>query len=177
MLSPDNKYNIILADPPWSYRDKAASGKRGSSFKYQTQSNDWIESLPVMDIADKNCALFMWATMPKLHDAFHVMERWGFTYKTVAFTWVKKNKKADSFFWGMGNWTRSNAEVCLLGIKGKPERINASVHSVVYSPVQAHSQKPHEVRKRIVQLMGDIPRIELFARERVDGWDAWGDEI
>lgn len=99
------------------------------------------------------------------------------TYKTVAFTWIKKNKKADSLFWGMGFWTRANAEIVLFGTKGHPKRISAGVHSVITEPVRAHSQKPDEVRERIVELLGDLPRIELFARERVDGWDAWGDQI
>jgi N6-adenosine-specific RNA methylase IME4 len=102
---------------------------------------------------------------------------WGFEYKTVAFTWVKKNKKSDSWFWGMGNWTRANAEVCLLATKGKPKRISAAVHSIISTPVRKHSQKPDEARDRIVQLLGDLPRIELFAREETAGWDVWGDEI
>lgn len=174
---PEKKYNIILADPPWSYRDKALAGNRGAGCKYQIQSNNWIENLPVVDIADDNCALFLWVTMPKLSECWDLIDKWGFEYKTVAFTWVKRNKKSPTWFWGMGNWTRANAEVCLLSIKGKPKRINASVHSVVDSPIREHSQKPPEVRDRIVDLLGDLPRIELFARDKVDGWDAWGDEI
>ena len=98
-------------------------------------------------------------------------------YKTCAFTWVKQNKKSDSLFWGLGHWTRSNAELCLLAIKGKPKRISAKVHSVIMSKIREHSQKPDEARDRIVQLFGDVPRIELFARQKVDGWDSWGNEI
>ena len=93
---PNKKFSIIYADPPWSYKDKAKSGKRGASFKYKTQSDNWVCGLPVKDIADDDCALFLWVTMPKLPEAFKVIEAWGFTYKTVAFTWVKKNKKANS---------------------------------------------------------------------------------
>lgn len=174
---PNKKYSIIYADPPWSYKDKASAGKRGSSYKYKTQSNTWISDLPIKKLADDNCALFLWVTMPKLNECFEVIERWGFTYKTVAFTWVKKNKIADTWFWGMGNWTRANAEVCLLATKGKPKRISACVHSVVDSRIERHSKKPDEVRNRIVTLLGDIPRIELFARERYDGWDSWGNEV
>ena len=111
-----------------------------------------------------------------LREALEVIEAWGFTYKTVAFNWVKQNKTGAGLFWGLGNWTRSNSEICLLAVKGKPKRMSASVHSVILSPVQQHSRKPAETRDRIVELMGDLPRIELFAREAAPGWDAWGDE-
>ena len=81
-----------------------------------------------------------------------------------------------SFFWGMGNWTRSNAELCLLATKGNPKRQSKSVHQIIVSPIEEHSKKPDEARKRIVELMGDVPRIELFAREHTPGWDVWGNE-
>ena len=115
--------------------------------------------------------------MPKLNECFDLISSWGFEYKTCAFTWIKTNKKSDSLFWGMGRWTRANPEVCLLAAKGTPKRLSASVHSVVMSPIREHSRKPDEVRDRIVELVGDLPRIELFARQRVDGWDAWGNEV
>ena len=118
----------------------------------------------------------MWATFPMLREALEVIEAWGFIYKTVAFNWVKQNKTGAGLFWGLGNWTRSNSEICLLAVKGKPKRMSASVHSVILSPVQQHSRKPAETRDRIVELMGDLPRIELFAREAAPGWDAWGNE-
>jgi N6-adenosine-specific RNA methylase IME4 len=171
------KYNIIYIDPPWSYKDKALSGKRGAGCKYKTQENDWLETLPISDIAADDCALFMWVTMPKLNECWALIEKWGFEYKTVAFTWVKRNKNKDSWFWGMGNWTRANAELCLLAIKGKPKRISAKVHSVIDTPIERHSKKPEEARKRIVDLMGDLPRIEIFAREKVEGWECLGNEI
>lgn len=112
-----------------------------------------------------------------LPDAFRVMAAWGFSYKTAAFVWVKTNKLADTDFFGMGNWTRANAEVCLLGVKGKPKRISAAIRQVVRRPIMGHSEKPPEVRERIVELMGDLPRIELFARQVTDGWAVWGNEI
>lgn len=108
------------------------------------------------------------------------MEAWGFQYKTAAFVWVKKTKNGANF-WGMGQYTRANAEVCLLGVtKGfkAGQQVQAhNVHQIVEAPFQGHSRKPDEVRQRIVQLLGDVPRIELFARERADGWDAWGNEV
>lgn len=153
------------------------AGNRGAGCKYQVQSIEWIKNLPVKDICCDNCVLFLWVTMPKLNECWEVIDSWGFEYKTVAFTWVKRNKKSDSWFWGMGRWTRANAELCLIATKGKPKRVNAGVHSVVDSRVGQHSQKPDEVRNRIVYLLGDLPRIELFAREKKSGWDVWGNEI
>tara|TARA_R100000789_G_scaffold82190_1_gene77508 strand:- start:50 stop:583 length:534 start_codon:yes stop_codon:yes gene_type:complete len=177
MITINKKYNIIYADPPWSYRDKASAGKRGASHKYPTVSEKWLMELFVNDMADEDCTLFLWVTMPKLNIVFEIIKSWGFEYKTCAFTWVKKNKISDSWFMGMGNWTRSNAELCLLATKGKPKRISASVKSVIDSPIERHSKKPNCTRDKIVELCGDLPRIELFAREKVTGWDAWGNEI
>ena len=176
-ISSNKNYQIIYADPPWCYRDKALAGNRGAGCKYSVMQTSDISARPVREMSDENCILFMWATMPKLNECFNVIESWGFEYKTVAFTWVKKNKKADSWFWGMGNWTRANAEVCLLATRGKPKRLSASVHSVLDDRIMKHSQKPDTARQRIVELMGDLPRIELFAREKVKGWDAWGNDI
>lgn len=171
------KYKIIYLDPPWHYNDKASAGKRGAEHKYPVMKQTDLANLPINDIADEDCAMFLWVTMPKLNEVFELIEKWGFTYKTVAFTWVKQSKTGKALHWGMGNWTRANAELCLLAIKGKPTRISASVHSVVFTPVEGHSKKPNEVRNRIVQLCGDLPRVELFARERVDGWDSFGFDI
>jgi N6-adenosine-specific RNA methylase IME4 len=173
----NGKYQIIYADPPWSYRDKASAGERGACYKYSVLDTAGVCALPIASLADQNCVLFMWATFPMLPDAFQVMKAWGFDYKTVAFVWVKTNKKADSDFFGMGNWTRANAEIVLLGVKGKPKRVSAAVRQIVRTPIMRHSEKPNEVRERIVNLMGDFPRIELFAREKISGWDVWGNEI
>lgn len=170
-------YSIIYADPPWVYDDKAAAGKRGASFKYLCMKLEDICALPVGRLAAKDSALFLWTTHPFLPVALRVMSEWGFTYKTVAFTWVKQNRSGEGLFMGMGNWTRSNPETCLLGVRGKPKRVRAGVHSVVMSPLRGHSQKPPEVRERILQLMGDLPRIELFARETAPGWASHGDQI
>lgn len=171
------RYGVILADPPWTYRDKAHSGERGVQYKYDVMSISDIKSLPVHRIATDNCALFLWVTFPLIQEGLDTMAAWGFTYKTVAFTWVKRSKTGAKLHWGMGNWTRSNAEICLLGVRGKPKRVDAGVHSVIESPIREHSQKPDEVRDRIVRLMGDVPRVELFARNTVPGWDAIGNGI
>lgn len=176
---PDKKYSIIYADPPWGYQNR---GTRAAASKhYGTMTVEEIKKMGVGDagggIANSDCALFMWATFPMLREALEVIEAWGFTYKTIAFNWVKQNKTGAGLFWGLGNWTRSNSEICLLAVKGKPKRVSASVHSVILSPVQQHSRKPAEARDRIVELMGDLPRIELFARETAPGWDSWGNEV
>lgn len=136
-----------------------------------------ICALPVAGIADKDCALFLWATYPNLPEAFEVIKAWGFAYKTVGFTWVKRCKKSPGWFVGLGHWTRANAEVCLIATKGKPKRVSKSVRQIIDSPIERHSKKPDEARTRIVELMGDIPRIELFAREITPGWAVWGNEV
>ena len=174
---PDKKYQIIYADPPWSYTDKCHSGKRGAEYKYSCMNIEDIKHLPIPSISAEDCVLFLWVTFPMMQEGLDTIKAWGFTYKTVGFNWIKKNKKSDSWFWGMGNWTRSNSEVCLLAVKGNPKRISASVHSVLDDPIEGHSKKPDTARTRIVDLLGEIPRIELFARQCADGWDCWGDEV
>jgi len=173
---PMNQYKVIYADPPWPYDDKAAAGKRGVGFKYDVMTERGIKGLPVETIAAPDCVLFLWATPPRLPLALMAMRTWGFEFKTIAFTWVKRTKN-DKLHWGMGNWTRANPENVLLGIRGNPKRVEKGVHSVVEAKVREHSRKPDEVRDRIVRLMGDVPRVELFARERVEGWSAWGNEV
>jgi len=182
---PDKKYSILYADCPWDYENwnkkwhEEHKESRWVGRKYPLMTFEELSSLPVKEITDKNAVIFMWTISTMLPNALKVMESWGFKYRTIAFVWVKKNKIKDSFFTGMGFWTRSNAEICLLGIKGKPlPRISRSVHQVVYTPIDKHSKKPDEVRERIVQLLGDLPRIELFARGKLpEGWEGWGLEV
>ena len=172
------KYKIIYADPPWQYKVYSKKGEgRSAESHYPTMSIEDICNIPVNKIADENCALFMWVTFPTLKDGLKVIEKWGFSYKTVAFVWVKQNKKKPTLFWGMGFWTRANAEICILATKGNPKRISAKVHQVIISPIEEHSKKPDETRTRIVELIGDLTRIELFARQKAKGWDSWGNEI
>jgi len=172
---PDKKYKIIYADPAWSYSDKALAGNRGASCKYDVMTLELIKALPVNTIADDDCILFLWATYPLIQEALDVIKAWGFTYKTKAFTWVKKTK-IGTYFMGMGNWTRANDEIVLLAVKGKPKRVDCGISSIVVTDIQEHSEKPDEVRQRIVKLCGDISRIELFARTKIHGWDTWGND-
>ena len=172
------KYSVIYADPPWTYRVWSSKGAgRSAENHYPTMSIEDIRALPVAELADKDCALFLWVTFPTLREAMTVLDAWGFTYKTVAFVWIKENRQTPSLFWGLGYWTRSNAEVCILATKGCPKRFSAGVHQVIMSPIEQHSKKPDETRERIVKLMGDVPRVELFARQTAPGWDVWGNEV
>ena len=173
------EYNIIYADPPWTFKTYSEKGKEKKSAEnhYECMNISDIHNLPVNNIASDNCVLFLWVTMPLLAEGLETIKRWGFTYKTVAFTWIKQNKKSDSLFLGLGYWTRANAEICLLATKGKPKRVSKSVRQVIISKLRNHSQKPDEVSERIVELCGDLPRIELFARDKKQGWDVWGNEV
>ena len=172
------KYSVIYADPPWSYRTyNKKEGGRTAESHYPTMSISDLKKLPVGELADKDCALFLWITFPCMQEAFELLDAWGFKYKTIAFVWVKQNRKSDGLFWGMGFWTRANAEFCILATKGRPKRASAGVHQIVMSRIEEHSKKPNEVRERIVKLMGDVPRVELFARQVSDGWDVWGNEV
>lgn len=171
------KYKIIYADCPWQYRDKKNCDPKMGGITYPTMSLDEIKRLPVGELADKSCALFLWATMPLLPEAIDVIDAWGFRYTTCAFTWVKLNPSGRGIYSGLGHWTNGNAELCLFAKRGSPKRIARNVKQIVLAPRGRHSAKPPEVRDRIVQLLGDLPRIELFAREKVPGWDSWGNEI
>lgn len=172
------KYKIIYADPPWQYRvySKKGQGKSAENH-YHTMNIKDIMALPVDKIADKDCILFLWITFPCLKEGIEVMERWGFKYKTCGFNWVKRNKKKNTYFMGLGFWTRSNSEVCLIGTKGQPKRVSKSVPQICDARIMEHSRKPAEIRERIVELCGELPRIELFARDKVKGWDNLGDEM
>ena len=168
-------YNIVLADPPWRYTNKGGQGVAENH--YPTMNIEDICALPVADIAAKDSALFLWDTFPMLPEALRVIDAWGFKFKTVAFVWLKQNRKALSWFYGLGFWTRGNAEICLLATRGKPKRQDNSIHQFIISPIEAHSKKPDEARDKIVRLMGDLPRVELFARQTPSGWDVWGNEV
>lgn len=144
---------------------------------YDTMSLEDIKRLPVASIADENCILFMWATFPNLQQALDVIKAWGFEFKTVAFVWEKLDKTNNTpKKYGLGWYTRSNCEIVMLGRKGKFNRQSAAVQQIVKSTISKHSEKPNEVRDRILKLCGDLPRIELFARTKVHGWDVWGND-
>ena len=173
------KYQIIYADPPWQYRDKRTGGSfvSGASQKYNVESIEDLCALPVNDIAADNCLLAMWHVPPMPQEALDLVKAWGFTLKTMkGFTWHKLTKNGLSHF-GMGHYTRANTEDCLFAIKGRPNIASHSVRQFIEERIGRHSEKPDEARKRLVQLCGDVPRVELFAREKFNGWDSWGNEV
>ena len=181
IYNTNKKYNIIYADPPWSYRNSPSKKGTSRGFAknyYDLMSVGELKKLNISKITDNNGVLLMWATFPMIQEALETIKNWGFTYRTCAFVWVKKNKKQNTNFWGCGYYTRSNAEICLLATKGKIlERKSHSIHSIIEAPVEVHSKKPDIVREKIIELFGDLPKIELFARQSVEGWDCWGDEV
>jgi N6-adenosine-specific RNA methylase IME4 len=172
------KYQLIYCDPPWTYRDQCHAGQRGAGYKYGLMTLDEIKQMPVAELADpRGCLLAMWWVPPMPQEALDVVKAWGFSFKTMqGFTWHKKTKHGKDHF-GMGNYTRAGAECCLFATVGKPKRVNAGVRSLIEAPVGAHSQKPLEARQRLEMLLGDVRRIELFARTPAVGWDSVGNAL
>lgn len=173
----EKKYKIIYADPPWSFNFHKRNwlSEDAKNRLYPTMEAKDILSLPVSKLADDDCVLFLWVMNSEIPLALDCIKNWGFKYKTVAFTWVKTTK--NTYHFGGGNWTRSNPELCLIATKGSIKRKSASVRNLVISRLREHSRKPDEVRDAIVELVGDLPRIELFARNTTPGWDVWGNEV
>ncbi|MCB1521093.1 MAG: DNA methyltransferase [Hyphomicrobiaceae bacterium] len=169
------KYKIIYADPPWDYGSFPSMDK--VTHAYPLMRTEDICALPVASIAHPDALLFLWATMCKLPEAFRVIEAWGFRYVSNGFTWVKTHPSTGNFCVGMGYWTRQNAELCLVAKRGRPSRRDKNVSSVIVSPRGVHSAKPAIVRDHILRVAGDLPRIELFARNKTPGWDIWGNEL
>ena len=181
---PDKKYNIIYADPPWHYGSKSAvNNTTGSAIKplsdhYSTMSLQELKNMSIKNMTKDDAACFMWVTDSHIDEALEVLRSWGFAYKTIAFNWIKTTSKGN-YCKNVAPWTMKSSEICLLGIKGRMTKYKQAnnIESLVIAQRSQHSQKPNEVRKRIEDLFGDLPRIELFAREKTDGWDVWGDEI
>lgn len=156
----------------------------GAAGRYSVLKQDALCAMPVQGICDpQGCMLFLWATWPCLPEAMHVMQAWGFRYITLAFLWVKVNRNNGEPFFGIGYYTKSNSEPCLLGVRGDPVKLSNSVSQILLAPEMVvhprleHSEKPALARERIVQLCGDVPRVELFSRHRVEGWYMVGNEI
>ncbi len=173
-----NKYPIIYADCPWDYVNHKGYNPSMGGVPYPTITTDELKNIPVWELADKDCVLLFWATFPKLPEALEVIKAWKFEYITNAFTWVKQYQNGNTVM-GLGHYTRGNAELCLLAKRGRPRRLESAtnISQIVMAPRRKHSAKPPEVRDRIVKLFGDVPRIELFARERTPGWDSLGNEL
>ena len=180
------KYKVIYADPPWLYDNAGTQRSRGMARSaYECMPIEEIKALPVASIADSDCLLFLWATMPKLREALEVVETWSFKYITCAFVWIKLNPSVKNalffqqkdIYSGLGHWVNGNAELVLLGRKGKPNRAMKNVKQIVIAPRGRHSEKPEEVRRRIDLLTGNVNKIELFARKQMPNWTTLGDGI
>ncbi len=183
MNTENKKYKVIYADPPWHYGSKSAvNNKSGSEHKalsehYNTMSLTELKALSIKDITEEDAACFMWVTDSHLDEAIEIFKAWGFKYKTIAFNWVKTTSKGN-YCKNVAPWTMKSSEICLLGTKGamtKHKQVN-NIESLVIAERTKHSRKPEEVRKRIELLFGDIPRLEMFARESTQGWDVFGNE-
>lgn len=172
-----NKFKVIYSDCPWKYGFQRY--KKNSGCDYPTMTIKELCALPVEQIADDNSLLFHWTTGPKLEEGIQVLNAWGFKYITVAFAWIKMCKKQTTkYFSGQGYYTKPNAELCLLGRRGKAlDIIDKTVKQIVAVPMTYHSAKPPIVRHNIVRLVGDIPRVELFATVKTKGWTAIGNRI
>lgn len=183
IFNTNEKYDIIYADPPWQYKQVGSLKSRSSAQQhYNTMCIDDICNLPINNIKKDTTILLMWATFPQMADALQVIKSWGFIYKTCAFVWIKKNKKTFTNFWGMGAYTRANSEICLIAVskktKAKEMVKSHKVQQVIESAIEEHSKKPDIVRDKIIELFGkDTKKIELFARQEVYGFDAFGNEI
>ncbi len=189
---PRNHFAAIYADPPWLFRslwggrpEKTDGGyaSRAVEAHYYTMTKEEITALPVSELAAPNAVLCIWICWPILPQALQVIEAWGFTYKTCAFSWIKAHAgQVEMFrddidpFCGLGYWTRSNSEVFLLATRGKPKRWNADVLQAIIEPRRQHSRKPDCVYERIERLVPG-PYLELFARNMRPGWTSWGNQV
>jgi N6-adenosine-specific RNA methylase IME4 len=194
------KYDIILADPPWAYEvwDKDTGSGRSAESHYPTMTLDDICKLPVAEVADKNCVLFIWGVWPSIFDVKDVIESWGFKYKTLAFEWVKLNTSGVGWHVGMGYYTRANPEPCLLAVRGKAPVVVHDERNLLVTyedemfglPLitkrREHSRKPDEQYGKIERLYPHTlnplnvlgsRRLEMFARRSRPGWDVFGNEV
>lgn len=188
-------YDVILADPPWSFKvwNRDTGNGRSAESHYPTMSLDDICGLPIEKLANKNCVLFMWAVWPSIFDAEKVINAWGFKYKALGFEWWKLNRLWKNsvlpmhfndykflerlFFFGMGYYTRTNSEPCLLATRGSMPVAAHNERNFIISPVREHSRKPDEQYGKIERLYPNTKKLELFARHERPGWDSWGNEV
>lgn len=185
IFTTNKKYKTIYADPPWEYRDRkgdsAALGAATSA--YPVMHLEDIKALPIQSLTNKDCTLLLWVTMPMLREGLEVIKAWGFEYKTTAFVWVKLNPSGIGIYSGLGHWVNGNAEIVLLANRGHPVRLRKDIKQIVveeedvlFAPRGRHSVKPLDVRLRI-EFLFEPPYLELFAREKFEDWDCWGNEV
>lgn len=171
------KYEIIYADPAWQYKTKENLAKKSIlngkiNSHYETMTIAELECLPMDSISDKNCMLFMWVVSPMLDDGIDLMKKWGFKYSTIAFIWHKQRTNP-------GHYTMSECEICIVGRRGKipTPRGARNVRQFLSEMRGNHSAKPNEIRNRIELMFPTQSKLEMFARQSAEGWDAWGNEV
>lgn len=185
---PQEKYDVIYADPPWDYGGKMQFDKSSASadeidfnkkifissanFKYPTVKTRELKKIPITEIASDDCLLFMWVTNPHLANGIELGKSWGFDYKTVAFVW-------DKMVHNPGKYTMSYCELCLVFKRGRipSPRGTRNEKQLLSAPRGAHSVKPSEVRDAIERMFPTQRKIELFARQRPENWDVWGLDV
>ena len=185
---PTQKFSIIYADPPWDYGGKMQFDKSGTlkenrgwdksifisaaNFKYPTIKTKDMQNIPIHEICEDDCLLFLWVTSPHLQQGIELGTAWGFEYKTVAFVW-------DKMVHNPGQYTLSYCELCLIFKKGRIPRPRGSRNEkqLIRSPRGRHSEKPDEVRDAIERMFPEQGKIELFSRKIVDNWTSWGLDI
>ena len=173
-LRPHGGFDLIMADPPWSFDNFSAKGEaKNAKAQYDCTPLDWIKDLPVEALAADECLLWLWATNPMLPEAMQVLEKWGFTFKTAGH-WVKRTTHGKLAF-GMGYILRCSGEPFLIGTRGQP-KTTRSTRSVIEGPLREHSRKPDEAFRAAEQLMPEAKRLELFSRQQRTGWKVWGNQ-
>ena len=181
------KYEIIYCDPPWQFSNKKTGGsmKSGADQQYLTTGIDGLKAMDVNSLAADDAVLFMWYVGAMPQEAIDLVNAWGFTIKNMnGFVWNKLTQKNKPHF-GMGFYTRAGSESVIIATKGKFKPASHSVRAVFNADDQIqfegkaikHSKKPPQVRDLIMELCGDRPRLEMFAREGAQGWDAFGNEV
>lgn len=197
-------YTLIYLDPPWRYNSRANHKTRfcgGVHGHYATMSLDEIAALPIARLAAPSAAVAMWCTFPYLDAQMRLFQQWGFRYCTQIATWIKLNPRGydlpkddpkyrsgkpyilyrdglfHSVFFGVGYYSKSNAEVLLLGMRGQVPTRTDALSSVILAPRREHSRKPDEAYELLEALFGGVPRVELFARRVRSGWDAYGNQL
>lgn len=173
----EKKYQIIYADPPWQYKNSDNLGKKSIlngkiNFHYPTMTLEELKQLPIENIKDENCLLFLWVISPDLPMGLELMKARGFNYATIGFVWDKQRINP-------GYYTCSQVEICLIGKSGKiPQpRGSRKVYQFLSEKKTLHSSKPNEIRNRITEMFPTQNKIELFARQKTSGWDVWGNEV
>ena len=174
-LRPAGGFGLIMADPPWSYEMRSEKGYgRSPEAHYRTMDLAAIKAMPVEVLAARDCVLWLWALGPQLPQALEVIKAWGFTFKTSGH-WAKVGESGKQHF-GTGYILRNAGEPYIIATRGTP-KTTRSVRSVIIAPVREHSRKPDEAFAAAERLMPDVQRLELFSRQRREGWSVWGNEV